>query len=86
MPKVTYLGTPTKPRRDPIKDVIQGQQRDQHITDAQLGAFIGLCRSSMNVRLNNVHTDDWTLGEIKTVWRKLGLPIDELRSYITNSI
>lgn len=80
MPKVTYLGT--QPKRDPIKDTIRGQQKLLHLTDGQAAQLLGLSREAYNRRMNKVHTDDWSLGDIKLLWRKLGLPLDELRGCV----
>ena len=80
MPKVTYLGT--QPKRDFIKDAVRGQQKLLKLTDGQVAKSLNLSRESYNRRMNKVHTDNWTLGEIKRLWSKLGLPLDELRSYV----
>lgn len=80
MPKVTYLGT--QPRRDPIKDAIRGQQRLMQMSDKEAGALLSISREAYGRRMNHVHTDDWYLRDILTLWRKLGLPIDELRANI----
>ena len=80
MPKVTYLGT--QPKRDFIKDAVRAQQKLLKLTDGQVAKSLNLSRESYNRRMNKVHTDDWTLGEIKRLWSKLGLPLDELRGYV----
>lgn len=80
MPKVSYLGT--QPKRDPIKDAMRGQQKLLHLTDKEAGALLNISREAYGRRMNHVHTDDWSLADIKLLWRKLGLPIDELRANV----
>lgn len=71
-----------QPKRDYIKALILERKLAYGYTDVQLGKVVGVSRQTMSRLLKEKHTDEWELGQLKTMCRKLGISADELREAI----
>lgn len=78
MPRVS-LG---QPKRDYAKALILERKDAYGYTDEQLGKMLGLSRQTFSRLLHTKHTDEWTVKQLTTICRKLGVPIEELRESI----
>ncbi len=72
-----------KPKRDPVKALILEYQNLNKFSDKKAAALIGVSPRTYSHMKNDLHTDDWTPRQYKTLLRKLGVPIDELRAATT---
>ncbi|MEG1558210.1 MAG: hypothetical protein RR058_07985 [Oscillospiraceae bacterium] len=81
MPRTKLDDKFNRPQRDQLGEMIIGRQQRLGLTNAQLGATIGLKSSSASLRVKQ-NTREWKLGELLAACKKLDIPIDELREKI----
>ena len=77
MPRIK-LGAP---KRDYVMALILERKRALDLTDADIGAYLGVSRQTAS-RMMSKSSDLWSLGDLKTLCRALGVPIEELRDAI----
>lgn len=72
----TRLDRFSRPRRDPIKALIQDRIQGTRFSQENLAEVLDVCRATASTRMTRQHTEEWTLGEVKKLCSALKVEVD----------
>lgn len=72
----TILDKYSRPKRDPIKALINERVGALGVGSVQLADYMGLGRTTASARMVRQHTEEWPLGEVRRLCQALRVEIE----------